>query len=517
VYPTLSEVLEIPTIAAGRPLVRAGRSALDTQVRWVHVVEQTNPAGTLAGGELVLSIGVAISDPATDLAAYLTNLRAAGAIGLMIELGQRLQSLPENLIQHARAINFPVIELRRAVRFIEVTEAVHARILTEQYARLQFTEKVAHTFRSLAVEGVTSARVVTEAALLLGLPVVLEDLGHRVLAVAGGDADKVLRHWVQRSRQVPRGSGAGWVVTPVGRRDQRWGRLVIPVRASGDDRVPMVLQHSSDALTLLGLADSRNTTPMQDAQNQLLADLVHSPHSPEPSLLARAAALGFRTTAPFIVLVLRPTNEELHNCVATTAASAAQVSRRFALVGELPGGAIGVVIPSGPGDDEDGIVSAVMASLTSDSVPACGVAGCETIDALPEAISEALQVAEIVGASSGTSVRRAWRSQDLGIHTLLWSLRDDPRFLAYVEEQLSPILNEKRDGVRRQLQDSVRAFTRADGNIAAYASSMGTSRQTAYARMAKLSQVLGRDLADPLTKVALQVAVLGLDLTDSDR
>lgn len=41
---------------------------------------------------------------------------------------------------------------------------------------------------------------------------------------------------------------------------------------------------------------------------------------------------------------------------------------------------------------------------------------------------------------------------------------------------------------RRKVQRNV---ARTDGSIAAYASYMGTSRQTAYDRTAKLSQVLG--------------------------
>ena len=39
------------------------------------------------------------------------------------------RSLPTALVQAARATAFPVIELARAVRFIEVTEIVHAQIV----------------------------------------------------------------------------------------------------------------------------------------------------------------------------------------------------------------------------------------------------------------------------------------------------------------------------------------------------------------------------------------------------
>ena len=108
-------------------------------MRWVHVSEQRNPAGTLTGGELVLSIGVAVADPTTDPVAYVAALQEAGAVGLVVELGQHVGALPTGLVEAARAARFPLVELTRAVRYVEVTEVVHARVLHRQYARLQFT------------------------------------------------------------------------------------------------------------------------------------------------------------------------------------------------------------------------------------------------------------------------------------------------------------------------------------------------------------------------------------------
>ena len=137
-YPTLAEVLELPVLRAAAPRVRAGSAGVDVRVRWVHVSEQRNPAGTLSGGELVLSIGVAVADPANDPVAYVAALRDAGAVGLVVELGQHVRTLPTALVQAARAAAFPLVELARAVRYVEVTEVVHARIVNSQYARMRF-------------------------------------------------------------------------------------------------------------------------------------------------------------------------------------------------------------------------------------------------------------------------------------------------------------------------------------------------------------------------------------------
>ena len=65
-FPTLAEVLALPVVQAGGPRVRSGSNHLDVPVRWVHVSEQRNPAGTLSGGELLLSIGVSLADRARN-------------------------------------------------------------------------------------------------------------------------------------------------------------------------------------------------------------------------------------------------------------------------------------------------------------------------------------------------------------------------------------------------------------------------------------------------------------------
>ncbi|MYW70840.1 PucR family transcriptional regulator ligand-binding domain-containing protein, partial [Pseudonocardia sp. SID8383] len=82
-HPTIADVLARPEVRAGAPAVRAGRAALGTPVRWVHVSEVADPAGTLPPGVLVLSVGVPVADPTTVPARYVDALRAAGAVGLV--------------------------------------------------------------------------------------------------------------------------------------------------------------------------------------------------------------------------------------------------------------------------------------------------------------------------------------------------------------------------------------------------------------------------------------------------
>ena len=60
--PTVDEVLAIPEVRAGRPLVLAGQGRLDRRVRWVHVSELEDASGLLRGSELILTTGIALPD-----------------------------------------------------------------------------------------------------------------------------------------------------------------------------------------------------------------------------------------------------------------------------------------------------------------------------------------------------------------------------------------------------------------------------------------------------------------------
>ena len=129
---TLREVLGLDVVQRGSPLVVAGAAHLDVPVRWVHAAELTDIGRLLRGGELVLSTGIALPDSAAELAAYVDSLAEVGVAGLAVELGRRYATaLPAALVAAAEARSMPLIELRREVAFIEITEAVHARIIDE--------------------------------------------------------------------------------------------------------------------------------------------------------------------------------------------------------------------------------------------------------------------------------------------------------------------------------------------------------------------------------------------------
>jgi PucR family transcriptional regulator, purine catabolism regulatory protein len=129
---TLREVLDLEVVRRGLPHVVAGTARLDVPVRWVHALELTDVGRLLRGGELVLSTGIALPDSPAGLADYVASLADVRVAGLAVELGRRYTgALPAALVAAAQDRAVPLVELRREVAFIEITEAVHTRIIDE--------------------------------------------------------------------------------------------------------------------------------------------------------------------------------------------------------------------------------------------------------------------------------------------------------------------------------------------------------------------------------------------------
>ena len=311
--PTVAEILALDPVRSGAPRVLAGADRLDTPVRWVHVIELAEAARLLRGGELVLSTGIALPGDAAGLAQYVAELAAVGVGALAVELGSRYaRSLPAALIAAASDHQLPLIVLERETQFIEITEAVHARIIDAQLAELRSADRMHQVFTELAVSGAGADEVVSRTAMLAGCPVILENLAHQVLACAplGQDAAGLLAGFAGRSRAIVAAGRtgydetAGWLVTVVGARGEDWGRLII-IRgeppAPGDNAL---IERAATTLALGRLLDHQRESLERQAHRTILSALLGHGYADPAEAEARARALGVPVAGQLLVAVV---------------------------------------------------------------------------------------------------------------------------------------------------------------------------------------------------------------------
>ena len=546
VYPTISDVLNLPVIRQGKPELVAGGTGVGKRVRWVHVAEIADIAHLLHGGELVLTTGIALPEDPVALTRYVDELAGVGAAGLVVELVRRWSDeVPAALRGAADRRSLPLVTLSRETRFVTVTEAVIALIRDAQLAELRAAEQVHETFTALTVSGAEPAEVLREVARIARLPVVLETLSHDVLGydAAGTDPSELLSDWRNRSRAVAPAErtgydpDAGWLVTVVGARGNDWGRLVLVCPEPPAHPQVVVVERAASALAVHRLLARDRETLERQTHRTLLTELL-APGALPADLPTRASALGIALEGRTLIgLAARPrtgtsptpapalATQEILRDLAEAVALAARRVRVAALVGVVDDISVRALVAL-DGHASQRTVDTMLRRLAQGiqhdaqagprAVPvviAVGTTVTNLLDAR-RTLGEAAHVAQAAlrtSAPDATVRERGYhRLADVRLRGLLHLLREDERLTAFAERELGSLLaRDAKSGSR--LVEILRCFCEQGGNKSAAADAAHLSRTAYYQQLARVEQVLGVSLDDPESMLSLHVALLALD------
>lgn len=539
--PTVREILALPVLQAGAPEVVCGADtpgALDRPVRWVHVSDLPDLANLLEGGELVLTTGQALAD-VDRRDEYLPQLARAGAVAVVVELGLHVDEVPPSVRAVGAHLELPVVALHRPVRFVEITEEVHRRIVAEQYAEVDYSRRVHEAFTSLSMRRASVDDIVAAAADMLDTPVVLEDLNRQVLSFGRREMPltELLTDWERRSRLSPASGRGTWVVSPVGPHRHEWGRLVAPYGRSpdgaADDRTVTTLERAAQALALHRMAERDRTSLELRAQSGLVDDLLRGRIRDEAEATARAHALGLRPALAYLPVTVRLRE--------TGGANQLVVQRRRsrtldAVVHAIRSGGHSVLTASrddgqidlllapqpramarGAESDAEGLLAEVATTIRRAVGHVDGVAECvigvgpgssRLVDAAG-GLAESGHVAEVALAMTGDpgADRPFFRAADVRLRGLVALIRADPRVQAFAETELRGLL-ERRATHGDEMFDLLAGFLQVGGNKAALAKRLHLSRPTLYARLAAMERLLGIDLDDAESRTSLHVAMM---------
>lgn len=523
---TLREVLDLPALRAGEPeIVCPG--PLDRPVRWAHVSDLPDLSGLLTGGELVLTTGGPLADPA-HRDTYLAGLAQAGACGVVIELGTHVDSLPRSVLAAGESLGLPVIVLHRRVRFVEVTEEVHSRIVAEQYAEVAYGQRVHEEFTALSMRRASIEEILDAAAGMLDTPIVLEDLNRQVVAFAahGRPAALLLADWQRRSRTA---GDQTWTACPVGPRREEWGRLIAPEIATPGHRTVMTLERAAQALALHRMVEQNRASLESRAHSGLVDDLRRGRIVDEAEATARAHALGLRPALTYVPMTARlregPAADQL--VVAQRRARTVDAIMRAVrstghtgLAATRDDGQIDLVLApqrtTGHGASLDAaltdVCTAIRRAVTGhDGVRDCAIGVGPQSSRLVDAVAgltEANHVAE-VAMSMPQRDKPFHRSIDVRLRGLVSLLRSDPRVQAFAETELAGLLAQRAKHGDEYF-DLLMSFLEAGGNKAELARALHMSRPTLYSRLDSLERILGVDLDDAESRTSLHVAMLVL-------
>ncbi|GAA3766546.1 PucR family transcriptional regulator [Streptomyces chiangmaiensis] len=530
--------------------VRAGEDHLDVPVRWAHVSELADPVPYMEGGELLLITALKLDaeDPET-MSRYVKRLVGAGVVGLGFAVGVNYDEIPKALVDAAREVGLPLLEVPRRTPFLAISKAVSAAIAADQYRAV--------------TAGFAAQRELTKQALTDGPEGLLAGLAGQVdgwaaLYDASGAVVAAAPEWAGRR-------AARLTADVVRLRERPAPASSVVGGPSGEDRVELhslgtgrrpraalavgtaaalgtaerYAVHSAIALLTLTTERSRSLYAAEQrigaavvrmllagepdharaVAGGLYGDLLDAPFrlilaESASASAARAHADGHARTAPAApaaaVLAAADTNGDPLGGLAETVESAAARSGEAVLV--VPEGERLVVLAA------DGGAAVAACQKYALAVQAARAAALEqavtdedelvvglSAPAGPIAAAAAYKQAEQALSVARRRGRSLVEHEELAAGSVLPLLADDA-VRAFADGLLRALREHDATG-RGDLVASVRAWLSRHGQWDAAAADLGVHRHTLRYRMRRVEEILGRSLDDPDVRMELWLAL----------
>ncbi|MFE2100203.1 MULTISPECIES: PucR family transcriptional regulator [unclassified Streptomyces] len=528
---TVQRALELPGLRSGLPEILAGADRLGRTVRWVHAGEVPNIASLLKGGELLLTTGYGLGTRPAEQRAFVRTLAERGIAALVVELGPRFTRLPAALVDTARSAGLPLVQLHREVPFVTVTEEIHTEIVNGHYALLQRAEEVHRRCTEALLGGGGVPQVLGILADFSANPVFLETVDGRLLYAAGSGPEGAdpLQVWEglrgpHKDAPPPAGSvlvdvpGGGPGAGP-GPGSVRARLVLLPVRSPLAPVHRIAAERAAGILAVVLMQARQEEELAARGRGDFLTDLAEGRITADDAP-AQARVLGFKPgNSPLLPVVMRVGDSLSPG--GGWAVLARAVAEELAAVGVpvLLGvrpveGRVPVLLGLRSESERSAVADRVAAALRAGveragmqrpgappPVVVVGVAG-----GWAAASAGLRHAAETATAAQGLTDRPWYDARRLDIDLLLWRLRDHPDLAAFVERAIGPL----RDHDHRSkppLLPTLETYLAHAGRKAETARELHLNRQTLYNRLGRIGELLGTDLDDPQTVLALSLAL----------
>ncbi len=469
----LSDVLADPSLAAAEPVVLAGESGLSRLVRWVHTSEVPEIADLLSGGELLLIGGVSLAT-ATEVERedYLRALAARGVAALAIETGQRLPEVPADMVSAARQLGFPLIELRKVVPFVAVTEAINGLLINESVRRLQLADRLSHALAATLAEAGDLQALLDVLARETDAAAELISLTGEPIAQSSVDTGE--------SGAVPSAHDVAAPVTTAG------VTVAMLVLHPGPGSDALMLDAARDRATeVLGLALLRSR-PLSHHERDAREFLVIAKNgtTSAPRLTQLAGRLGIADRGPYVGVVAQLNH---HPLWATGIETALRRRSRHVVSHVREDSYLAVVALHGGAlrPNRAKVVADLAEAALSPGLRIVVGPGSTSLSGLQRCLHDAEACLAVADDTSAVI-----DALDLSVERLLAALGGTDAVDAFIEEQLGELLREDTRG-HGVLLDTLSAYLRHWGSKTETARALHLQRQSLYQRLAKIFDTLG--------------------------
>jgi PucR family transcriptional regulator, purine catabolism regulatory protein len=522
---TVSEVLRL-ALPSGSDVI-AGLGGTGRGIFWARLLGARQ--GLLSGSEAGEMVLLPASAVGRGFSRVVRDLGEAGVEAVLVTTMP-----PPDALAAADELGMPILRVASQSSLIEIERAIISLIVDKESQVRRRVEQIYERLLATLVDDGGIEALAAEVADVARRPTIVLDEYFRVqVAVPDDEKTQQIGHDVGATLAAgdPRALGARpaapfWLAAA----NDSPEALVVPLRLHGTPAGYLVLGGPGDvtdldrqvaerAARVLGieLAKQRAVTEAQlRLQGDFLDDLLSGSYPSEEAMLARARWMGHDLGRPHVLLAV--SLEEMGDRGAGSQRLQAADLVRTEVLRLAPGALLrerqdrlAVALPrSAPPTSEEALELAErlrqrLASLLSSGHVTVGVGRHhDGLDGLALSFREAEQALAIGRALLGGN--RSVHFEQLGVQRLLFQLRNNPELASFYEDLLGKLqAHDERQGA--ELVHTLEAFFACHGNHVRTAQRLHLHRNTLLYRLDRAKQVLGVDLDDAETRLALQVAL----------
>ncbi|MEO3843525.1 PucR family transcriptional regulator [Streptomyces sp. CNZ287] len=514
---TISALAALPRLGLA-VLVPGPPGVLDAEIAWLHNTELPDPSGYVGRTELVLTNGLWL--PTTPPDEFVDHCLAAGAAGIVFGLRDATPHTPAALTDACRAAGLPLLQLPIDVPFTAVTQAASDIRATEQQTPLAVTLRRGTAFTDALSAGAGAEGVLRVLRREFELPLAVVDrtgavLAHSADAAPGADDAHIAATALTRTpppMELAIADGATATLLPVGALGHPEAALLCLRPAAGLTEPQQQALSQAAHYLAMEIARRQAVRASEERFASELVDMVVSGVESPVTLTRRLVAFGIDPAQPLAALAV------------TSRAGVPVTDLAAATRTTLQDQGIPAVVAAGHAD----VVAVCTWRRPAEALPAwcrqvtgadlarerrppllpdgsvVGVGGPVTSPGhLRTAVLEARRASAVLAQTSRHLT--VARLTDLPTyHTLL--SRADPQTL----HQLTAVLGALRDydaAHEGRLENTLRTFLEHQASPSAAARVMHLHINSLYKRLARITELTGRDTATLTGRLDLLLAL----------
>ncbi|GAK07170.1 PucR family transcriptional regulator [Geomicrobium sp. JCM 19038] len=516
---SVQEILTRPLFNTAR--VVCGEKGLNRSIRWVHILDVPNFESLIHGNELILSTGAGIQND--NALHYVKGLIDQGATALCFELGTHIHSVPTSVVRYADEHQFPIIVFDKVVRFVDLTQDIHAFLIDRHHHQLLELDELSKSFQKLTLHKQGTLKLIKKIKEAIPYPLVYLPLQNEMpycVPVKPKEDIQFLQQHVERDRDDEFESTywtfnrETYYVQKIEAMGQTWGYLLIE-HSDVTSFEKLVLDRASIALAQMILRRTYNEEKSLLQSNRWILDLMNDRSCNEREILTTIERRFPSVQTPFYYRICKV--QHRHSVV--------ENSDQYYMIQRIRSLFEQKAIPIFITILHDTIILFIIESK------ACNrdfydfflskMSSTEALDTLHFSFSsrktklhhvkEASRESELVIQLHHTSFHTPCFYDELGIYQLLLTISND-ELDRFIQQQLKGLyVDHVRN--REELLATLNVYLQNNCSKQKTAERLNIARQTLYHRLSKIEHLLGCKLnEDCFQRLSIEVALCAYEL-----